>query len=82
MNIADLDTPTLVADLDVLERNIDGMAALCRQLGIPLRVHSKTHKVPEIAKLQIAAVPRHHLSEVGRSRGDGGCRNRQHPDPV
>jgi D-serine deaminase-like pyridoxal phosphate-dependent protein len=55
MNIADLDTPTLVADLDVLERNIDGMAALCRQLDIPLRVHSKTHKVPEIAKLQIAA---------------------------
>ena len=27
MNIADLDTPTLVADLNVLERNIDGMAA-------------------------------------------------------
>ena len=55
MNIADLDTPTLVADLDVLERNIHGMATHCRQLGIPLRVHTKTHKVPEIAKLQIAA---------------------------
>ena len=55
MNIADLDTPKLVADLDVLERNIEGMATHCRQLGIPLRVHSKTHKVPEIAKLQIAA---------------------------
>ena len=55
MNIADLDTPTLVADLDVLERNIEGMAALCRQIGIPLRVHSKTHKVPEISKLQVAA---------------------------
>ena len=55
MNIADLDTPTLVADLDVLERNIDAMAKHCRQLGIPLRVHSKTHKVPEIAKLQVAA---------------------------
>ena len=27
MNIAVLDTPTLVADLDVLERNIEGMAA-------------------------------------------------------
>ncbi|MDE0427962.1 MAG: alanine racemase [Candidatus Poribacteria bacterium] len=55
MNIADLDTPTLAADLDVLERNIQGMAAHCRQLGIPLRVHTKTHKVPEIAKLQVAA---------------------------
>ena len=55
MNITALDTPTLVADLDVLERNIDGMATHCHQLGIPLRVHTKTHKVPEIAKLQIAA---------------------------
>ena len=55
MNIADLDTPTLAADLNVLERNIEGMAVHCRQLGIPLRVHTKTHKVPEIAKLQVAA---------------------------
>ena len=55
MNIAALDTPALVAELDVLERNINGMATHCAQLGIPLRVHTKTHKVPEIAKLQIAA---------------------------
>ena len=55
MNIAALDTPALAADLDVLERNINGMAKHCEQLGIPLRVHTKTHKVPEIAKLQIAA---------------------------
>ena len=55
MHIADLDTPTLAADLDVLEQNINGMATLCHQIGIPLRVHTKTHKVPEIAKLQIAA---------------------------
>ncbi len=55
MNIDALDTPALVADLDVLERNIEDMATHCDQLGIPLRVHTKTHKVPEIAKLQIAA---------------------------
>ncbi|MDE0400300.1 MAG: alanine racemase [Candidatus Poribacteria bacterium] len=55
MNTTALDTPTLVADLDVLKTNIDGMAQHCQQLGIPLRVHTKTHKVPEIAKLQIAA---------------------------
>ena len=55
MNIAALDTPALAADLDVLERNINGMATHCDQLGIPLRVHTKTHKVPEIAQLQIAA---------------------------
>ncbi len=55
MDITALDTPALVVDLDVLARNIDGMAAYCKQLDIPLRVHAKTHKVPEIAKLQIAA---------------------------
>lgn len=55
MNITALDTPALAADLNVLERNINGMSTLCDQLGIPLRVHTKTHKVPEIAKLQIAA---------------------------
>ena len=55
MKVDALDTPTLAADLDVLERNIDGMAQHCQQLGIPLRVHTKTHKVPEIAKLQVAA---------------------------
>ena len=42
MNIADLDTPTLVADLDVLERNIHGMATHCRQLGIPLLTPKRT----------------------------------------
>lgn len=55
MNITALDTPALAADLNVLERNINGMATHCDQLGIPLRVHTKTHKVPEIAQLQIAA---------------------------
>ena len=55
MHINDLDTPTLIADLDVLERNINGMANHCRNIGIPLRVHTKTHKIPEIAKLQIDA---------------------------
>ncbi len=55
MNINDLDTPTLIADLDVLEHNINGMASLCRNLDMPLRVHTKTHKVAEIAKLQLNA---------------------------
>ncbi len=55
MNINDIDTPALIADLDVLEQNISGMATLCRNLDIPLRVHTKTHKVAEIAKLQLNA---------------------------
>lgn len=55
MHIYDLDTPALVVDLDVLEKNIRDMAAHCRALGIPLRVHTKTHKVPEIAQMQLDA---------------------------
>ena len=55
MHIHDLDTPALVIDLDVLERNIHDMAAHCAGLGIALRVHTKTHKIPEIAHMQVAA---------------------------
>ncbi|MCZ6679282.1 MAG: alanine racemase [Candidatus Poribacteria bacterium] len=55
MHISELDTPALTVDLDVLERNINNMAALCREIGINLRVHTKTHKAPEIAKMQVAA---------------------------
>ena len=55
MYVFDLDTPALVVDLDVLERNIEGMASHCADLGIALRVHTKSHKVPEIAKMQVAA---------------------------
>ena len=55
MHIYDLDTPALVADLDVLERNIQDMAAHCAGLDIGLRVHTKTHKIPEIAQMQVAS---------------------------
>jgi D-serine deaminase-like pyridoxal phosphate-dependent protein len=43
-SIDELDTPALVCDLDVLERNIQPMAAHCRDLNLPLRAHVKTHK--------------------------------------
>jgi len=55
MLIHDLDTPAVVCDLDKMERNIRDMAAHCRDLGIALRVHTKSHKIPEIAHKQLAA---------------------------
>lgn len=55
MHIYDLDTPAVVIDLDVLERNIHKMASHCADLDIALRPHTKTHKVPEIARMQLAA---------------------------
>src|SRR5256885_10926076 len=55
MLIHDLDTPAVTCDLDVLERNINGMAEVCRTVGIPLRSHTKSHKIPEIAHWQMRA---------------------------
>jgi len=55
MHISELDTPYVVVDLDVLERNIARMAAYSAKTGIKLRPHIKTHKTPEIAKMQIAS---------------------------
>jgi D-serine deaminase-like pyridoxal phosphate-dependent protein len=55
MLIHDLDTPVVVIDLDKMERNIRDMAAACRAVGIPLRSHTKSHKIPEIAHMQMAS---------------------------
>jgi 3-hydroxy-D-aspartate aldolase len=50
-----LQTPALVIDLDVLERNIALMAEHARKRGIALRPHAKTHKSATIARLQMEA---------------------------
>ncbi|OLT12091.1 alanine racemase [Kocuria sp. CNJ-770] len=50
-----VDTPDVLIDRDVLGRNIERMAAAMRAKGLALRPHAKTHKVPEIAALQLAA---------------------------
>lgn len=55
MNLHDLDTPALIVDLDRLERNIARMAAIAREGGKRLRPHTKTHKTPEVARMQIEA---------------------------
>lgn len=55
MTLSDLDTPALTIDLDILERNIRSVADRCQEYRIPLRAHTKTHKIPEIAKTQLAA---------------------------
>jgi D-serine deaminase-like pyridoxal phosphate-dependent protein len=51
----DLSTPAVLVDLDVLERNVARMAGRAREAGVRLRPHAKTHKCPEIARLQRAA---------------------------
>ncbi|VDR33602.1 D-threonine aldolase [Arthrobacter agilis] len=51
----DVPTPTVVIDAAVLERNIASMAQSARVRGLQLRPHAKTHKIPEIARLQLEA---------------------------
>ena len=51
----DLDTPALLLDLTPLEHNIAKMAAFARDAGVHLRPHSKTHKSPRIAAMQLQA---------------------------
>jgi D-serine deaminase-like pyridoxal phosphate-dependent protein len=48
-------TPLVYVDSDVLERNVAAMADAARGAGVALRPHAKTHKLAEIAQLQLAA---------------------------
>jgi D-serine deaminase-like pyridoxal phosphate-dependent protein len=48
-------TPAAVIDMDRVERNIARIQAACNAAGVANRPHIKTHKSPELAKLQIAA---------------------------
>lgn len=53
-SLAEIETPSLVLDLDAFERNLVAMAAFTQAHGVRLRPHAKTHKSPEIALRQIA----------------------------
>ena len=55
MNLFDVDTPALIVDLDKKEANIAVMATAAREGGVRLRPHTKTHKIPEFARMQVAA---------------------------
>src|SRR5580765_5074494 len=53
--VSELDTPTLLVDLDRMERNIERWQRLADDAGLRFRVHVKTHKIPAIAHRQLAA---------------------------
>jgi D-serine deaminase-like pyridoxal phosphate-dependent protein len=53
VRIDELDTPAVVVDLDVLDRNLKRLAAYSRDHQLAFRPHTKTHKIPEIARKQI-----------------------------
>ena len=55
LSIHDLDTPVTLIDLDRLEKNIREWQAHADKCGVRFRCHIKTHKIPEIARMQISA---------------------------
>jgi D-serine deaminase-like pyridoxal phosphate-dependent protein len=55
MHIDELETPAAIIDLDQLEANIAKFQAYLDQHGIANRPHIKTHKIPAIAHMQLAA---------------------------
>jgi len=53
--VAELDTPAVIIDLDKVERNIRRAQELLARHGVANRPHIKTHKIPALASMQMAA---------------------------
>ncbi len=51
----DLQTPCVVIDIDVVEANIHRFQTYCDSSALGFRPHIKTHRIPEIAQMQIDA---------------------------
>lgn len=49
-----IETPAVLIDLDVAEKNIRRAQSYCDDHGLALRPHIKTHKLPRIADLQLS----------------------------
>ena len=55
MHVSEIDTPALVVDLEIMERNLARVAGYAREHSLRLRPHTKTHKSVRLARQQIAA---------------------------
>jgi D-serine deaminase-like pyridoxal phosphate-dependent protein len=53
MHVSEIDTPALVVDLDIFERNLCRVAGYAREHGLRLRPHTKTHKSIRVGKRQL-----------------------------
>ena len=50
-----IDTPALIIDYNIMMENIKFMQSKADKYGVKLRPHTKTHRMPELAKLQMEA---------------------------
>lgn len=53
--IAAVDTPALIVDADILQRNILNLQKASEEAGLEVRPHIKAHKTPQIAQMQVRA---------------------------
>ena len=55
MHIHQLETPVVIVDLTKVEANINRLQSYLDEHGVANRPHIKTHKIPEIAHMQLKA---------------------------
>src|SRR2546428_7198375 len=55
IDLAEIETPALVIDLEVMEANLASMAGFLRKYGIAQRPNIKGHKIPDLAWRQVRA---------------------------
>lgn len=53
--IQDLDTPCIIVDEDIVQANLKSAHEYFAKTHLKLRPHIKTHKLPKMAKMQLAA---------------------------
>jgi D-serine deaminase-like pyridoxal phosphate-dependent protein len=50
-----IETPAVLVNLDAVDANIQAMSKIAAEAGVKLRPHAKTHKMPQIAQMQLDA---------------------------
>ena len=74
--LQDIDTPAVIVDLKIVKENINTYQKYCDDIGITLRPHIKTHKIPALAKLQVRAgavgITAQKISEAEAMISEGG----------
>jgi D-serine deaminase-like pyridoxal phosphate-dependent protein len=53
--LEELETPAALVDVERMRANLERVAGYCRRHGLAWRPHVKTHKTPELARLQVEA---------------------------
>ena len=51
--VDEIDTPAILIDLDIMERNLARVSDYAREHSLRLRPHTKTHKIPSLARRQL-----------------------------